>query len=183
MQNMLKILGISDKILWLSWYLFFILYNVPALSVVAVLSRHFAFTVSDIWFIVALLSLALLASIAFALVVTAVFTDGNLAGEYKICTRRFPLHSEFLNGSDLHIFHNVFPYSPASWSPLAHSVFCLRCAGFPVLSNGGLRLVYPYLGPHCLSTVRQCSMGPSFAVVHHGCLPCSGTWRGKHQAQ
>ncbi|CDJ67414.1 hypothetical protein, conserved [Eimeria necatrix] len=78
-KNMLKILGISDKILWLSWYLFFILYNVPALSVVAVLSRHFAFTLSDIWFIVALLSLALLASIAFALVVTAVFTDGNLA--------------------------------------------------------------------------------------------------------
>ncbi|CDJ48730.1 ATP-binding cassette sub-family A member 3, related [Eimeria brunetti] len=78
-KNMLKILGISDRVLWTSWYLFFTLYNLPTLIGVAFISQYFAFTLSNVWLIVLLFLLALVASIAFALFVTALFADGNLA--------------------------------------------------------------------------------------------------------
>lgn len=83
-QNMLKILGISDKVLWLSWYLFFIFYNLPVLVTVAAVSKYFAFTLSEFWLILTLLLLALLASISYALFITALFTDGNLAGAKRL---------------------------------------------------------------------------------------------------
>lgn len=79
-QNMLKILGVSDKVVWTSWYMFFTVYNLPTLVGVAFISQHFAFTLSDISFIISLLLVALVASIPFALFVTARFTAGNLAG-------------------------------------------------------------------------------------------------------
>ena len=81
---MLKILGISEKVLWLSWYLFFIFYNLPVLITVTLVSKHFAFTLSCIWFIFILLLLTLIASISFAMFVTALHTDGNLAGEKRM---------------------------------------------------------------------------------------------------
>ncbi|OEH80642.1 ABC transporter family protein [Cyclospora cayetanensis] len=89
-KNMLKILGISDKVLWLSWYIFFIIYSLPMLLLVAFVSKCYAFTLSDIWFLLTLLVLALMATISFALFVTAFFTDGNLAALGVVCFICYP---------------------------------------------------------------------------------------------
>ncbi|KAL8453369.1 hypothetical protein Emag_001885 [Eimeria magna] len=80
LQNMLKIMGVPDRILWLSWYLFFIIFNFPLILILALVASYLVFTLTSFWLVLLLFSLAVLASISFAVFVTALFKDGNLAG-------------------------------------------------------------------------------------------------------
>ncbi|CDJ57706.1 ABC transporter family protein, related [Eimeria maxima] len=156
-KNMLKILGISDRVLWTSWYLFFTLYNLPTLIAVAFISHYYAFTLSDIWFVILLFLLALTASISFALFVTALFTDGNLAAMAAcawyvliwvpvVCQR----------------------FGSAAWNPLLQQLFMVVC---PAAALGvGIDIAWifnePYIGGIRRSTVHTSSLGITLADTY-----------------
>ncbi|CDJ35112.1 Protein Abca14, related [Eimeria mitis] len=156
-KNMLKILGISDRVLWTSWYLFFTLYNLPTLVAVAYISHYFAFQLSDIWFIIFLFMLGLVASISFALFVTALFMDGNLAAMAAcawyvliwvpvVCQR----------------------FGSAAWDPHLQRLFMAIC---PAAALGvGIDIAWnfnePYIGGIRSSTINTSSLGITLADTY-----------------
>ncbi|XP_026190567.1 ABC transporter A family member 1 [Cyclospora cayetanensis] len=156
-KNMLKILGISDKVLWLSWYIFFIIYSLPMLLLVAFVSKCYAFTLSDIWFLLTLLVLALMATISFALFVTAFFTDGNLAAMAACawCTLIWaPVVCQWLGNE--------------AWSPSVQRFFMASC---PVAALGvGIDIAWlfnePYTGGIRSSTANLPALGVTIVDVY-----------------
>ncbi|KAL8272116.1 hypothetical protein Esti_003959 [Eimeria stiedai] len=78
-KNMLEIMGVPDRILWLSWYLFFVIFNFPLILILALVASYLVFTQTSFWLVLLLFSVAVLASISFAVFITALFKDGNLA--------------------------------------------------------------------------------------------------------
>ncbi|KAL8437560.1 hypothetical protein Efla_000423 [Eimeria flavescens] len=117
-KNMLKIMGVPDRALWLSWYLFFILFNLPLILLVTYASNSLAFTLSSFWMVLLLFLLALLATISFAVFITALFNEGNLAA---------------MAGCAWYILIWVpvvcQRYGTSAWSPHLQRTFMILCPG------------------------------------------------------